>query len=143
MSFLKYQEDADIQKGNGRGPVSFSRAHIDGMPFRGQPVPLREEEYDEFTEVVRDFDMGIFDVGDPEQAAKLREVFDKAVNNWVTIVDYEKQWETRDDGTKTVLVYLMWSTPHRELAKGRATQLMGSPIPQNYLSGDMPGRPTL
>ena len=140
MSFIKYQEDTELQAGNGRGPLSFSRAHIDGMPFRGQPMPLREEEYDEFTEVVRDFDMGIFDIGNPEQAAKLRGIFDKAVNNWVTIVDYEKRWETRKDGTQTVLVYLMWSTPHRELTKGRASQLLASPVPQHYLPGGTPGR---
>lgn len=131
MSFLKYSENQDIKTGNGRGSLSFSRANVDGMPFRGQSLPLREEEYNDFTEVVNDFDCGLFDIRDPKQYANLRDVFDKAVNGWYNIVDYDKRWSKDKDGQDTILIYVAWAVPHRELAKGRAqADLLPTAVPQ-------------
>lgn len=130
-SLVKYQEDPSIRKGNGRGPLSFNRAHVDGVPFRGPQLPLRDEEYNQYTEVVNDFDVGLFDIRNKEQYARLRDVFDKAANQWYQIVDYDKQWVTQEDGSLTVIVYVMWIIPHRELARSRVqAELLPTPVPQ-------------
>ena len=82
MSFLKYQESEPLVKGNGRGQLSFSRAHIDGMPFRGQPVALREEEFEDFTETVWDGKVKMFDMSVEADQEELRDVVDRIANGW-------------------------------------------------------------
>lgn len=130
MSFLKYSEDGSIIGGNGRGELSFGRAREDGMPFRGQTIPLKDEEYEDFTEVVRDADVGMFDIKEPKEYAALKDILDKAANGWYQIFDYDKKWGTRKDGSTTIFVYIAYAVPHRELAKGRAqAQLLPTPVP--------------
>lgn len=130
MSFLKYQHDQDVLQGNGRGPVSFARAHIDGAPYRGPALPLREEEYYDYTEEVLDFDCGIFDIRDKEEYIRLRTIMDRASNDWYRIVDYQTKWGERSDGSTTMFVYLAWAIPHRELAKQRAVaEIVPTPVP--------------
>ena len=119
MSFLKYEENQKLRQGNGRGSVSWNRAHIDGVPWRGPSYPLREEEYTDFTEEVQDFDVGVFDVRNDGEYKLFREIMDRASNGWYRIIDYDKKWVTNDQGHSTVLVYLMWTVPFRELAKRR------------------------
>lgn len=129
-SFLKYQQDEELRRGNGRGGVSFNRAHLDGVPWRGPSYPLREEEYYDYTEEVLDFDVGVFDIRNPREYRELRRVLDRAVNNWYRIADYDKRWVERPDGSSTVLVYIMWVEPYRELAKNRAlAELAPTPVP--------------
>lgn len=130
MSFLKYSQNDDIVKGNGRGELSFGRAREDGMPFRGASLPLKDEEYEDFTEVVRDADVGMYDIKDPKEYAILKDILDKAANSWYQIFDYDKKWGTRPDGSTTIYVYIAYAVPHRELAKGRAqAQLLPTPVP--------------
>ena len=130
MSFLKYSENVEIIDGNGRGELSFGRAREDGMPFRGQSIPMREDEYEDFTEVVQDADVGMYDIKDPQEYAILKDILDKAANGWYQIFDYDKKWVTRKDGTTTIYVYIAYAVPHRELAKGRAqAQLLPTPVP--------------
>lgn len=129
MSFIKYQQDRSIGAGNGRGAVSFNRAHLDGVPWRGPSYPLKEEEYYDYTEEVLDFDVGVFDVRDPEEYKQLKIILDKAANNWFRIADYDKQWVEKPSGEKTVLVYIMWVEPYRELAKNRTmAELAPTPV---------------
>lgn len=128
-SFLKYLADEEVIKGNGRGSLSFSRANIDGMPFRGQTAPLKEEEYDDFTEVVNDFDVGMFDISKPEEYKALKAIFDKAVNQWFKIIDYDKQWVKKPDGSTTIIVYVAYTIPHRELAQQRLASATPTSIP--------------
>lgn len=129
-SFLKYQSEETTVKGNGRGSLSFARAAVDGMPFRGQTALLKEEEYDEFTEVVQDFDVGLFDIGIPKERAALKVIFDKAANQWYQILDYDKKWITKEDGTTTVIVYIAYSIPHRELDQRRLDSATPTAVPQ-------------
>lgn len=132
MSFLKYQEDQGLRRGNGRGPLYFSRAHLDGMPWRGDPVLLKEDEFSELTEQVNDFDVGLYDIRDPDQYKELKVIFDRAANEWYQILDYDKKWVNNQDGSHTVLVYVMYAVPHREFAKGRGDATLGaSPIPEH------------
>lgn len=127
MSFLKYQEDENVTAGNGRGPLSFARAHIDGMPFRGQPLPLKEEEYEEFTEVVWDGKVRIFDMSKEEDRQDLQTVVDRIANGWYVGMKQTEKWVTRPDGTTTLLVFMAWGEPHREINRHRAGHLLGLP----------------
>lgn len=119
MSFLKYAQDRGITQGNGRGPVSFTRSHVDGVPFRGPTALLREEEYDEYTEVVSDGFVEVFDLGNPEHKAKLREIVDAAANTWYTIWKMQEYAVPQPDGSIKICVYCVWTQPYKELAKHR------------------------
>jgi hypothetical protein len=131
MSFLKYEEDAKLREGNGRGNVSWNRAHVDGVPWRGPSYPLREEEYTDFTEEVQDFDVGVFDIRNVEEYAAFREIMDRAANGWYRILDYDKKWVKNQAGNHTILVYVMWTVPFRELAKRRTqAELIPTMVPQ-------------
>lgn len=131
-SFIKYQEDEELRKGNGRGPLSFSRAELDGMPWRGHAPLMREEEYQELSSQVNDFDVGLFDIRNPEERKRLKEVFDRVTNGWYQILDYDKNWVTNEDGTRTVVVYVMWAVPHKELDQNKARRLGGTEVPSIF-----------
>ena len=118
-SFLKYNEDEEIRQGNGRGPVSFRRAHLDGMPYRGESAMLREEEYDELTETVRDGYVQLFDLSDASDHQRLQEIVDCAANGWYAIHKMTEQFVAQADGSVKVYIYCVWVEPHKELAKHR------------------------
>jgi hypothetical protein len=120
MSFLKYASDPSMREGNGRGPLHFGRTHIDGMPFRGTPVALKDEEFDTYTETVRDADVDVFDLSDPEQKKRLRSIIDNVANGVFRVLRYDHHWHTSADGKSSLLVYLMWFSAQKELAKHRA-----------------------
>ena len=118
-SFLKYSQRDDVVQGNGRGRLSFHRAHLDGMPFRGPPAMLREEEYDEYTETVHDGYVYLFDLSRAEHHKKLNEIVDAAANRWYQIFRMNEQFVPQPDGSLGVYVYCVWSEPHKELARHR------------------------
>lgn len=122
-SFLKYQQEC---RRSAEQPLHWNRARQDGMPFRGQPALLRDEEYDEFTEQVKDFDAGLFHMDSPEELAKMRGVLDKVCNGWYKVVDYDKQWVDRPEGKKTVCIYLLWYVPYRQLDEQKAMSVLGA-----------------
>lgn len=119
-SFLKYQDrNKDTPQGNGRGPLSFRRAHIDGMPFRGSAAMMREDEYEEFTETVNDGYVFLFDLANTEHKQKLDEIIDASTNNWYKIHRMKEEFVHQPDGSLRVFVYVVWAEPYRELAKHR------------------------
>ena len=115
-SFLKQMRQA---RSTGVAPLSFNRAHIDGMPFYGRTPLLREEEFDEFTEVVQNGNVEVFDLSDPEAKAALAEIIDCATNGWYNIYRLQERFVDQADGTVKVFVYCIWSSPHKEIAKHR------------------------
>lgn len=117
-SFLKYAEKKE-GKENGRGPLSFRRAHLDGMPFRGSTALLREDEYEEFTETVNDGYVFLFDLTDEEHRQKLNEIVDAASNNWYKVYRMKEEFIQQPDGGVKVFVYVVWAEPHKELARHR------------------------
>ena len=119
MSLLKYSDNEKIVQGNGRGPLSFARAHIDGMPYRGQRAMLRDEEFDEFTEVVRDAYVRIFDLSKEDDAKKLNSIVDAASNGWFQIYRMSEKFVEQPDGDVKCFVYCVWMEPHRELNRQR------------------------
>lgn len=115
MSLIKYQDDQPTVKGNGRGPLHFARAHVDGMPFRGPAPMLKEEEYDNVTETVRDGFVYLFDLSDKDHHNKLQAIIDRSVNGWYTMHRMSEQFVPQPDGTLKVFVYCVWSEAHKEM----------------------------
>lgn len=122
MSLLKYVQDRTITSGNSRGAVSFSRAHIDGVPFRGSGAMLRNEEYEEFTEVVQDGHVEVFDLSNPDHKQKLEEIIDAAANCWYSIWKMQDHAVVQPSGELKIFVYCVWTQPYRELARHRVPQ---------------------
>ena len=119
MSLIKYQDNQSMVRGNGRGPLSFNRAHSDGMPYRGSNAMLREEEYENYTEIVRDGYVELFDLTLDAHKAKVNEIIDAASNGWYSVYKMVEQFCPQPDGSMKVFVYCVWSQPYRELAKHR------------------------
>ena len=122
MSLLKYAQDPNIVQGNGRGQLSFHRSHLDGVPFRGPRALLREEEYDQYTEVVQDGYAKLFDTSNDEDSAKLNQIVDAMSNGWWTVYKMVEQFAPQPDGTLKVFVWCVWAEPYRELARHRVPQ---------------------
>ena len=134
-SFLKYHDDEAIRRGNGRGPLYFGRAREDGMPFRGAPPLLREEEWDEYTQQTNDFGRGIYDWSDPKQATELDAIMDKVANGWYHLLYHDTRWHEKPDGTVTCLTAIMYGVPYRELDQPRAAaHLLPTSVPTPPLS---------
>ena len=124
MSLLKYHDE--LHNGN----VSLNRAHLDRVPWRGPTYPLKEEEYYEYTGEVLDFDVGIFDIRNADERVQLKAVMDRAANGWFRIIDYDKKWVTKESGEQTMLVYVAWAEPYRQLDQSRVrAELSPTPIP--------------
>lgn len=114
MSLIKY---IDQQRSSARGPISFNRRG--DLPFRGQHAMLREEEFEEYTDVVRDGYVELFDLSLPEHKQKLTEIVDAALNGWYSIHKMVEQLVPQPDGQLKAYVYCVWSEPFRELDKQR------------------------
>jgi hypothetical protein len=113
MSFLKYAQDPDVLKGNGRGPVSFTRARIDGMPFRGKTPLLKEEEFESQTTVNGETYVKTFDTSDPEQLKEYTRIVDGVVNHLYRMVYRNHRWVEKPDGP-AMFVYIEWTYPALE-----------------------------
>jgi hypothetical protein len=127
VSVLKYGYD---RGGQSDQQLQFGRARADGMPFRGPSLPLKDEEWEQFTEQVNDFGHGMFDMSKPDDARQVKEVCDRAGNGWYQVMAYDRHLIQKPDGTHTILIYLSWLAPHRELARDRVNAAM--PLPVTY-----------
>jgi hypothetical protein len=115
MSFLKYLAE-------GGGELSFGRANVDGMPFRGPRALLREDEYEELTTVVKDGHVAVLDLSKPEDLEKLQQIVDRAANGWYQLSTLDHKWIINEkDGSCRVMAYCVWAVPHRELDPRRAS----------------------
>jgi hypothetical protein len=119
MSFLKYANQPGVKAGNGRGPLNFSRVHLDGAPFRGTPPMLKADEFSEYTETVYDANVDLFDLTDPAQKKKLQEIIDHVANNVYRVLRYDHHWYTKENGEPGLKVYMMWCSAQKELATHR------------------------
>lgn len=89
------------------------------MPYRGPSGMLKGEEYEEYTETVRDGYVELFDLSNEQHKAKLSEIVDASSNGWYSVYRMTEQFAPQPDGTLKVFVYCVWSEPFRELAKHR------------------------
>ena len=66
--------------------VFFNRAGIDGIPFRGDAIPLmKEAEFEAKTVTVREFKHKFFDISNAEEAAEYDLVMSKIANGWFVL----------------------------------------------------------
>lgn len=123
MSLLKYVTDG-ASATSDRGKVSFGRAHLDGVPYRGPSAMLREEEYEDLTEVVQDGHVAVFDLSKEEDKQMLTKIVDAAANSWYSIWKMQEHAALQSDGSVKIFVYCVWTQPYRELAKHRVPASM-------------------
>ena len=83
---------------------------------------LREEEYEEYTEVVNDGFAELFDLSIPEHKEKLNEIVDASFNSWFNVWKMQEYSVPQPDGTLKIFVYCVWAEPYRELARHRLPQ---------------------
>ena len=119
MSFLKYANDPDVKKGNGRGPLSFHRSHIDGMPFRGRPHMLKEEEFQSLAEVVHETFVKEFNLSIPEELQEYRKVLDAIVNKLYRCLARKLERVPQPDGSHPMIAYIEYSEPAMEVPESR------------------------
>lgn len=100
MSLLKYR---DVQQRDSRGVTHWTRADIDGAPYRGKQIPLlREAEFEEFAERVKDVKVKMFQLWEPDQLLAYQDVLDKCANNWWTLLK-DREMEVREKNSFVVL----------------------------------------
>lgn len=74
---------------NGK-PLHWGRADLDGLPYRGDPLLVKEEEYEDRVVRVGDPHNGFFDVSIPEENKRYLAIMDGAVNGWFQIICLER-----------------------------------------------------
>lgn len=108
-SLLKFVEQ---KQAKGGVELHWSRADIDGVPFKGRPVPLKEEEYE--TRTIKSFDArnGTFYTRDATQNEAYLEVLDKTANGWWQLVHIDR---FRKEGDPYFYIYIEWLEPYRQM----------------------------
>ena len=119
MSFIKYANDPSITEGNGRGPLSFHRSHIDGKPYRGRPHMLKEEEFQALAETVHDTYVKEFNLSKPEELAAYTKVLDGIVNRLFKCIHRIVERVQQPDGTWPMIAYVEWTLPAMEVPQSR------------------------
>jgi len=112
-SLFKFRQNQDNP--SGLDGLSFNRAHIDGMPFRGKPMLLKEEEYERAAETVKYGRVRVFDATNPEHAKELDTIIDAWANKWYMIAKFDHHWHTKPDGSVTVMVFVVYGIPVKQL----------------------------
>lgn len=112
MSFLKYQDDPRVVQGDGRGSLSFARAHLDGMPFRGNAPMLKEDEYQAVCDTVYDTHVRVFDLGNQDEAEDYRKILDRVTNGWYRLLHMRPVGES-------LKYVLMWAEPFKEVNRNK------------------------
>ena len=119
MSFLKYANDPAVLQGNGRGPLSFHRSHIDGRPYRGRPHMLKEEEYQSLAEVVHDVYIREFNLSKPEELEEYRKVVDGCTNKLYKCLMRIVERVPQLDGSHPMIAYVEYTLPAMEVPQSR------------------------
>lgn len=114
MTLLKFEGQ---DNGNGRGTVHWGRRSRDGIPMRvnGQVPLLKEEEYEAYSETVKDAKIRTFDMSNPEDQVAYQEIVDKTVNNWFEIYIRRFRWYKPRGEKPHMMVYMEWGEPFMEL----------------------------
>lgn len=89
-SLIRFMDHKGEANGNGRGPLHWNRAHIDGAPFRGSNPFLTEEEYETQTARVGDAHNRTFDLTNPEENKAYLDVLNMIVNTWAKLIFVER-----------------------------------------------------
>lgn len=104
------------------GDLHFGRFDLDGVPYQGPAVPLKEQEYEEFTELRYRADVRLFDLSIEDQRVELQRIVEFGANGWWQIVRMEHQFVPQQDGTCKVYVYCVWHVPLQVLDEAKISQ---------------------
>jgi len=94
-----------------------------GLPMRGNGGSaglLKDEELDEFFEVVYDFKCREFDLSDPEQLKQYTEVMDRIVNQWY-VQRFCDNYRHPETGARRV--YLEWVQQYGQINPKAASRV--------------------
>ena len=122
MSFIKFRNTPDVVDGR-RGKLSFSRADVDGMPWRGEAPPLREEEIAALAEVVHETFVREFNLSDPAQLAAWQEVYNRIINGLYRCTCVIRERVPQPDGTRPMVIYVEYTEPAMEVPPEKVQQL--------------------
>lgn len=115
-----------------RGPLFWSEANPDGLPFRGAGAPLLgRDEIDEFVETHGDYHYGEFDLNIPEQCQQFCEIMTRAYNGW-----YAVPYVHREDGNGKRLRIVEWVQRYNELSPAAQRRLMNGPAGAQVTNAD-------
>lgn len=97
IKFSNWSKSSDGQN------VFWSRASVDGIPFRGEQAPMfTDDEFDSRTVRVADARNAFFDVNDEKQNKKYLEVLECCFNQWFQLIHLERFWNN------TTFHYVEW-----------------------------------
>ena len=119
MTFLKYRDDDGVKKGNGRGPLSFHRAKVDGLPYRGRPHMLKEEEFQDLAEVVHETYVREFNLSIDSDRKEWQEVYSRIMNRLYRCTCIVRERVKQPDGTCPMIIYVEYTEPALEVPASR------------------------
>ncbi len=91
-----------------------------GLPVRGQGLELlRQEEIEDRAKLEHDFHNATYNLADPDQNAKYKEVMDRIVNGWYRLI-YRTDPTSLPDGR--VPVYLEWMQSYVNVSNSRVVR---------------------
>ena len=123
MSFVKFRNSPDTFESR-RGKLSFHRADIDGVPWRGEAPPLREEEIANLADVVYETYVKEFNLGDPAQLAAWQEVYSRIVNGLYRCTCIIRERLTQPDGSRPMVIYVEYVEPAMEVPVDATRKLL-------------------
>lgn len=108
MGLAKFRGQKD-DKGN---PVSWDRADIDGVPFRGRMPLMSPEEFDQKVEREVDGHVQAFRLWLPEEKEACESVLDRIANRWYVLIDRDRQYVPEFNNW---VVLLIWTVPYNTI----------------------------
>lgn len=105
IGLVKYRGQRPEFMQEGFGDLHWGRYKTDGMPYRGDPVPMTQEEFDDKVGVARDYFVRTFRLWEDDDREKYRAIMDGAANGTYQIYDRDRQHL----GEGKFVVHLEWA----------------------------------
>lgn len=88
-------------------PLHWGRADIDGVPYRGKPLPaMPEAEMENRLKKVADPQIKIFDMAKPTDVKEYQSILGKITAGWATCIHVDRQFVADE---QKWLVYMEWA----------------------------------
>jgi hypothetical protein len=112
MSLLKYVNEQGEEHGS-----ELSWPGLFGLPVRGRPGLMKQDELEDSFETAYDFHCKEFDLSDEVQRTEYTQIKDRICNGWYREVFCERH---RDKDTGHLIAYLEWCQTYGHIAARRA-----------------------
>lgn len=93
----------------GGSELHWGRAHIDGAPFRGTPIRVPDEVYEQRVERVTEPKMRVFDLSNPADVVDYKEILGRITSGWCQLLHRDflktttvRQTEVRDANNRVI-----------------------------------------